>query len=93
MTAEKYSRRHEMLAKALRSCGFTVEKPKGSFFFYTKIPIGVEGGPRFNSAEEFSLYLIREHLISSVPWDDVGHYIRFSVTFQAESEDGGTESN
>ena len=40
-------------------------------------------GPSFQSAEEFSQYLIREHLISSVPWDDAGQYVRFSVTFQA----------
>lgn len=84
--AEKYSRRHEMLVDVLRSCGFKAEKPKGSFFLYTEIPIGIEGGPTFTSAEDFGLYLIREHLISSVPWDDAGSYIRFSVTFQAHGE-------
>lgn len=82
--AEKYSRRHEMLAQALRDCGFHAKKPKGSFFLYTKIPKEVVGGPKFQSAEEFSQYLIREHLISSVPWDETGKYVRFSVTFQAE---------
>ncbi len=81
---EKYSRRHEMLAQALRDCGFHAKKPKGSFFLYTKIPKEVVGGPEFKSAEEFSQYLIREHLISSVPWDDTGKYVRFSVTFQAK---------
>ncbi len=42
-------------------------------------------GPSFASAEEFSQYLIREHLISTVPWDDAGAYVRFSVTFEADS--------
>ncbi|WP_458412845.1 LL-diaminopimelate aminotransferase [Schinkia sp. CFF1] len=83
-TAEKYSRRHEMLANALRDCGFQAKKPKGSFFLYTKAPKGVENGPTFKSAEEFSQYLIVKHLISTVPWDDAGHYVRFSVTFQAD---------
>ncbi|MEH7239078.1 LL-diaminopimelate aminotransferase [Bacillus sp. JJ1562] len=86
-TAEKYSRRHEMLVRVLCDCGFKVEKPKGSFFLYTEIPIGVEGGPTFKTAEEFGEYLIREHYISSVPWDDAGSYVRFSVTFEADSEE------
>ena len=38
----------------------------------------------FIRAEDFSQYLIKEHLISTVPWDDAGPYIRFSVTFQAD---------
>jgi len=68
----------------LRDCGFDVEKPKGSFFLYTRIPKAVENGPEFHSAEEFSQYLIKECLISTVPWDDAGPFIRFSVTFQAD---------
>jgi LL-diaminopimelate aminotransferase len=27
--------------------------------------------------------MITENLISTVPWDDVGAYVRFSVTFAA----------
>ncbi len=26
-------------------------------------------------------------LISTVPWDDVGHYVRFSATFAAKGEE------
>jgi LL-diaminopimelate aminotransferase len=37
----------------------------------------------FRSAEEISQWLITEKLISTVPWDDVGAYLRFSVTFAA----------
>jgi len=83
-TAEKYARRHEMLAQTLSECGFDAVKPKGSFFLYTKAPIGVKDGPGFTSAEEFSQFLILEHLISTVPWDETGHYVRFSVTFEAD---------
>ena len=83
-TAEKYSRRHDSLAAILREYGFHADKPKGSFFLYTKIPRGVENGPEFHSAEDFSQYLIKEHCISTVPWDDAGPYVRFSVTFQAD---------
>lgn len=82
--ALKYSRRHDLLAGALRRCGFRAEKPKGSFYLYTQIPKAVKGGPVFSSAEAFSEYLIHKHLLSTVPWDDAGSYVRFSVTFQAD---------
>ncbi|OEF99091.1 aspartate aminotransferase [Vulcanibacillus modesticaldus] len=86
-TAEKYSRRHNLLMKTLNELGFNATKPKGSFFMYVEIPKGIKNGQRFNTAEEFSQYLIKEKLISTVPWDDAGHYVRFSVTFVAKDEE------
>lgn len=85
--AEKYSRRHDMLVSALNEIGFKAEKPKGSFFLYVEAPKGIKGGCRFESGEDFSQYLIREKLISTVPWDDAGHFVRFSVTFLADGEE------
>lgn len=58
----------------------------GSFFLYTKAPKAIEGGPTFANGEEFSQWLIKEKLISTVPWDDAGSYVRFSVTFSAKDE-------
>jgi LL-diaminopimelate aminotransferase len=83
----KYSRRHNMLVAALNEIGFRAEKPKGSFFLYVEAPKGIEGGQRFESGEDFSQYLIREKMISTVPWDDAGHFVRFSVTFIAQGEE------
>jgi len=85
--SEKYSRRHDLLVAALKEAGFDVKKPKGSFFLYVEAPKGIKGGRRFETAEEFSQYLITEKLISTVPWDDAGKYIRFSVTFIANGEE------
>ena len=85
-TVEKYSRRHNLLVKTLSEVGFQVSKPKGSFYLYTQAPKGIEGGETFNTAEDFSQWLIREKQISTVPWDDAGHFIRFSVTFMADTE-------
>jgi len=82
----KYSRRHDKLVAALNEIGFRAEKPKGSFFLYVEAPKGIVGGQRFESAEDFSQYLIREKLISTVPWDDAGKFVRFSVTFIAQGE-------
>ncbi len=85
--AEKYSRRHELLVAALNELGFQAEKPKGSFFLYVEAPKGIKGGLSFASGEEFSQYLIREKLISTVPWDNAGSFVRFSVTFAAQGVD------
>ena len=84
--AEKYSRRHDMLVETLNELGFRAEKPKGSFFLYVEAPKGIKGGRRFETGEDFSQFLIREKLISTVPWDDAGHFVRFSVTFEAKGE-------
>ena len=88
--AAKYSRRMDGLVKTLRASGFNAVKPKGSFFLYVKAPKAAvkKDGTRmeFKSAEEVSQWLITECLISTVPWDDAGAYLRFSVTFIAKDE-------
>jgi LL-diaminopimelate aminotransferase len=84
-TVAKYSRRFNLLVNALNESGFDAKKPKGSFYCYVKAPAGIENGRIFNSASEFSEFLIHEALISTVPWDDAGKFIRFSVTFEAET--------
>ena len=40
----------------------------------------------FQNAEDVSQWLITEKLISTVPWDDAGAYLRFSVTFVAKDQ-------
>ncbi len=85
-TREKYHRRLEKLVAMLRRCGFTCEMPGGTYFLYTPSPKGIEGGPSFDSAEAASQYLIRDHSICTVPWDDAGPHLRFSVTYEAADE-------
>lgn len=88
--AAKYSRRMDTLVGVLRKHGFNATKPKGSFFLYVKCPKAATGknGARvaFEKAENFSQWMITENLISTVPWDDAGAYVRFSVTFIAKDE-------
>lgn len=82
----RYYRRFLSLTKALKEIGFKAEIPKGGFYCYVPIPLGIKNGIRFNNAEEASLYILSKALVSTVPWDDCGSYLRFSVTFDAESE-------
>ncbi len=87
--AAKYSRRMDLLVPVLCKLGFPAIKPGGSFFLYVKAPKFAQKGTEtipFKSGEEFSQWLIRDHSISTVPWDDAGNFVRFSVTFQAKSE-------
>lgn len=88
--AAKYSRRMNRLVALLNKVGFNAQKPKGSFYLYVKAPKAAvkTDGSRipFNSAEEVSQWLITEKLISTVPWDDAGAYLRFSVTFVAKNQ-------
>ena len=70
----------------LRRCGFDCKMPGGSFFLYTPQPRARPAGCEFASAEAFSQYLITEHSICTVPWDDAGAYLRFSVTYEAADE-------
>ena len=80
----KYRRRLSTLVEALNSAGFDAHMSGGSFFLYVEAPKGIKGGKRFKTGEEFSQYLIKEMMISTVPWDDVGHFTRFSATFAAK---------
>ena len=86
--AAKYSRRMSELVTVLAKSGFKARKPKGSFFLYVKAPRAAlkSDGTRieFGTAEDISQWLITEKLISTVPWDDAGAYLRFSVTFVAK---------
>ncbi len=88
---EKYGRRLRKLVAALRACGFDCRVPGGTYFLYTASPKGVAGadgneGRRFATAEAASQFLIAEHSICTVPWDDAGSFLRFSVTYEAADE-------
>jgi LL-diaminopimelate aminotransferase len=87
--AAKYSRRMDLLVGLLNELGFSAKKPKGSFFLYVQVPKSATRDDKkteFASAEAFSQWMITENLISTVPWDDAGAYVRFSVTFSAKGE-------
>jgi LL-diaminopimelate aminotransferase len=88
--AAKYSRRMSALVEVLARAGFKARKPKGSFFLYVRAPRAAttRNGTRidFRTAEDVSQWLITEKLLSTVPWDDAGAYLRFSVTFVAKDQ-------
>lgn len=82
---EKYKRRLEKLVTALKSAGFDAKMPEGTYFLYTRAPISCNQ-MSFANAEEASQFLISEQSVCTVPWDDAGPHLRFSVTYQAPTE-------
>jgi LL-diaminopimelate aminotransferase len=82
----KYRRRMEKLVATLQRCGFQCSMPGGTYFLYTPSPKGLAGGTTFENAEAASQYLIKEQSICTVPWDDAGAFLRFSVTYEAADE-------
>lgn len=82
----KYERRLQKLVAMLSRCGFDCRMPGGTYFLYTKAPKGLADGTRFETAEAASQYLITQQSIVTVPWDDAGAFLRFSVTYEAADE-------
>jgi LL-diaminopimelate aminotransferase len=81
----KYERRLRKLVAALKQVGFQCEMPGGTYFLYASAPRAA-GTRTFANAEEASQYLIHEQSVCCVPWDDAGAFLRFSVTYIANSE-------
>ena len=86
-----YKRRQKLLCELLAEKGFCVTPSRGTFYLYVKAPTGMADGKTFATAEDFSQYMIREKMISVVPWDDAGHYVRFSLTFHAPTAEAEKE--
>ncbi|MEX2175811.1 MAG: LL-diaminopimelate aminotransferase [Pirellulaceae bacterium] len=85
-TRTKYRRRLEKLVQTLGQCGFQCQMPGGTYFLYTPAPSGLADGTRFENAEAASQYFITQHSIVTVPWDEAGPFLRFSVTYEAADE-------
>lgn len=83
---QKYRRRLEKLVDVLNACGFQCQMPGGTYFLYTAAPTGTADGQQFVAAEDATRYLIEELGIVTVPWDDAGPFLRFSVTYVAADE-------
>jgi len=81
-----YETRLKLLVSALQSVGFDAQMPGGTFYMYVPAPTSA-GSTRFANAEEASQYLIRELLVSTVPWDNAGSFLRFSATFESAGDD------
>ncbi|MDR1957542.1 MAG: LL-diaminopimelate aminotransferase [Planctomycetaceae bacterium] len=83
---QKYHRRLQKLVDTLNPFGFGCKIPGGTYFLYARAPKGLKDGKTFANAEEVSQFLITDQSVCTVPWDDAGSFLRFSVTYPAETE-------
>ena len=82
---KRYSRRFDLLIHVLRRVGVEVYKPKAGFYLYVPIPKGANNINFYNAEDAFA-YILNNAMISTVPWDDCGAYLRLSVTYEATDE-------
>ena len=82
---DHYAGRLRKIVTVLEGVGFDARMPGGTFYLYVDAPKAA-GDKVFANAEEASQHLIREHLISTVPWDDAGSFLRFSATFESKDD-------
>jgi len=81
-TRNHYESRLRKIVHVLREVGFDATMPGGTFYLYVNAPHAA-GKKAFKTAEDASQYMIKECLISTVPWDDAGAFLRFSATFES----------
>lgn len=82
-----YERRLRLLVDTLVSVGLSASMPEGTFYLFVPVPREMrtfDKNERFETAEDFTRFLIENYGIVTVPWDDNGTpFVRFSATFTA----------
>lgn len=73
---EKYYTRMKKVSKIFNKNGISTNISKGAFYLYVKVPA------IFNSAEDFSIFLLKKCGIFTIPFDEVSPSIRLSMTFK-----------
>jgi LL-diaminopimelate aminotransferase len=82
---EHYEQRLKKMVRVLQTLGFQASMPGGTFYLYVGAPRS-SGTTTFATAEDASQFLIKQCLISTVPWDDAGAFLRFSATFESKND-------
>lgn len=81
-TLAEYARRRDVLCDGLTAAGWTIEKPKATFFVWTRIP-----DPKLTS-KEFCERLLKEAHVLAVPGVGYGPhgegYVRMSLTVKGD---------
>lgn len=86
-----WERRMVKMTTALQQAGFAARMPEGSLCLYVPAPVGaLSGQVKFSSAQEASEFILHKSLLSTVPYDEAGSYLRFCATFTSNAE---TEDN
>ena len=67
-----------------------VESPS-TFYLYVKVPREFRGA-EMHTAQQMADTLISRYGLITVPWEEAGSYLRFSMTFEVGTRDFASES-
>jgi LL-diaminopimelate aminotransferase len=88
---EKYRRRLERAASILSKAGIEARRSPGTFYLYVDVP-GSFRGVRCDSAQAMADLLISRYGLITVPWEEAGPCLRFSMTFEVGNKDFANEN-
>ncbi len=90
LNREKYARRLRRLVSILNRAGIAAEPAPGTFYLYVKVPESFRG-VEIKGAQQMADLLISRYGLITVPWDEAGDYLRFSMTFEVGTCDFASE--
>jgi LL-diaminopimelate aminotransferase len=87
---EKYGRRLERVASILNKAGIEAKSAPGTFYLYVECPKEFRG-QKIETAQQMADLLISRYGIITVPWEEAGACLRFSMTFEIGTKDFANE--
>lgn len=88
---EKYQRRLKRVAEILNRAGIETAASPGTFYLYVQVPTEFRGA-EIRSAQQMADLLITRYGLITVPWEEAGPYLRFSMTFEVGTRDFAEEN-
>jgi LL-diaminopimelate aminotransferase len=88
---EKYGRRLQRVASILSKAGIEAKPAAGTFYLYVEVPREFRG-QKMETAQQMADLLISRYGIITVPWDEAGPCLRFSMTFEVGTKDFADEA-
>ncbi|MEY4701647.1 MAG: hypothetical protein RL326_1834 [Pseudomonadota bacterium] len=87
---DKYRRRLERVTAILNKAGIEAICSPSTFYLYVRVP-EVYQEEAIKSAQHMADILISRYGLITVPWDEAGPYLRFSMTFEVGNKDFASE--
>jgi len=77
-------------AGILRRSGIAATESPSTFYLYAPVPKEFRGVP-LETAQQMTDLLIARYGLITVPWDEAGPFLRFSMTFEVGTRDFASE--
>lgn len=87
---EKYERRLRRVTEILNRAGIPAGQSPSTFYLYVPVPESFRGTP-IKTAQDMADQLISRYGIVTVPWEEAGPFLRFSMTFEVGTRDFASE--